>query len=229
VKILSGSHKGQIAQIKDYVYEKTGSENIIHIGGEVLLNIEEDTSGNIKNATIYEIARHKPLLMLIATFMILLIILGGVKGFKSIITLMLTAFSIVKILIPLIMKGLNPVPVTVFISLVIIVVNLTLVSGKNRKTLTAIIGTSGGLIIASVIAYSMTYTLRLKGLTLEDIQTIISVTSNMKFNFSGLLFSAILLGALGAVMDVSISIASALWELIDRQPEIINRYIEPAA
>lgn len=92
--------------------------------------------------------------------------------------------------------------------------------GKNRKTLSAIIGTSIGLLIAGVLSAIVTYQINLKGLGDEEMQMLIYMTKNINFSFSGLFLSGILLGALGAVMDVSISIVSAICEIINVNPNM---------
>ena len=113
-----------------------------------------------------------------------------------------------------------PESVAIVICIFLIVVNLTIISGRNKKTLAAIIGTSGGVVIAGLIATFSNSILRISGLTDDEMQTIIYTVQNASFNFSGLLFAEIIMGALGAVMDTSVSIASSIKEIKDAKPDM---------
>lgn len=218
VKITSGTMKGKIITVQNSVNgnindESSNTQNFARVGDDVLVNLDHYKSGDSKTAYIYEIVRYKYLYELGAVFILLLIIIGGLKGLKSVITLAITGFCIIKILIPLIMNGFNPITVSVALCILLTVINLTIISGKNNKTLAAIIGTCGGVIIAGVIAIISNKILRITGLTDDEMQTIIYTVKNSNFNFSGLLFAEIIMGALGAVMDTGVSIASSISEI----------------
>lgn len=159
-----------------------------------------------------------PLLYLIVFFLGSLLVVGGIKGLKAIFTLAFTIFAVIKILLPMILNGYNPVFVSVGICAVVIVVTLLVVSGVNKKTLSAIIGTLGGVIIAGFLALFTGYMACLTGLGNEESIHLILYSRNI--NFRGLLFAGIIIGALGAVMDVGISVASSMYEVQLRNPKI---------
>ncbi|OAA84001.1 YibE/F-like protein [Clostridium ljungdahlii] len=225
VKIISGSLKGKVitvqnfagGQIKD---EGSSTQSFAKVGDEVLVNIQYDSKNNVKKAYIYEIVRYKYLYGLAAFLIILLIAIGGLKGFKSVITLAITGIVVIKVLIPLILQGFNPMAVSIAVCIFVTVVNLLIISGKNEKTLAAIIGTSGGVLIAGAIAFFSNSIMMLNGLTDDQMQSIIYTSQNANFNFSGLLFAGIIMGALGAVMDVSMSIASSIMEIKEVKPDM---------
>lgn len=220
VKITSGSHKGEEVTVENIVNETTKAQGMVGTGSNVLLHIDEGKDGKIKDAYIYEIMRSNDLMWLTIVFALFLVLVGGKKGLKSVLTLGLTAIAVIKILIPLILMGFNPIIVTVIICISVIIISIIILCGKNKKALSAIIGTAGGLLIAGLIAMMMTHRMALKGLGDEESQMLIYATHNPDFNFSGLLFSGILLGALGAVMDVSISIASSMFEIVNVNKDI---------
>ncbi|URZ07324.1 YibE/F family protein [Clostridium felsineum] len=219
VKILNGDYKGKVIRLENLVNEKTAHETLTKKGDEVLINIDEDSKGNISSAYIYDVVRYKFVYGLMIAFVILLCVVGGKKGIKSVIALAITAFAVLKVMIPLIIAGFNPTVVSIVICIIVSTINLIIISGKNKKTLAAIIGTSGGLILSALIATFSILTLRLSGLTDEEEQMIIYISQNTSFNFSGLLFAGILMGALGAVMDIGMSIASSINELHETHKE----------
>ncbi|MDD3224656.1 MAG: YibE/F family protein [Clostridium sp.] len=219
VKITTGDHKGQIIYVDNLINDKTYDETTAHTGDDVLLSITENDNGSIKSSYIYELDRYEYIYMLFFAFAILLIIIGGKKGLKAVATLIFTALAIFKIMVPLIVSGANPILVSVILCIGISIINLLIISGKNKKTFAAIIGTIGGVLIAAVIAAVLGSKLNLTGMTDEEIQMMIYIVQNADFNFRGLMFAGILMGALGAVMDVSMSIASSINEIKEHRPE----------
>lgn len=159
-----------------------------------------------------------PLLYLTIFFLGSLIIVGGIKGVKAIFTLVFTIFTVMKILLPMILNGYDPVLVSVGICAIVIVVTLFVISGINQKTLAAIIGTLGGICIAGFSALLFGHMADLSGLGNEE--SIHLVLYSRHIDFRGLLFAGIIIGALGAVMDVGMSVSSSMYEIQLRNPEI---------
>ncbi|EPY2271829.1 YibE/F family protein [Clostridium sporogenes] len=228
VKILNGKYKDKVIDMDNLVSDKTYHETYAKKGNEVLINIEEDNKDNIKKAYIYEVVRYKYLKGIIILFLVLLSLLGGMQGIRSVLALLITTYSVFKILIPLIMSGFNPILVSIIICIGVSILNLLIISGKNKKSLAAIIGTLGGVMVAGIIALISSNILEVIGLTDEEAQMLIYITGNPKFNFRGLLFSGILMGALGAVMDISMSIASSMKEVKINNPEISKKQLVKA-
>ncbi|WP_084116449.1 YibE/F family protein [Clostridium acidisoli] len=218
VKITSGDHKGEILTLDNLINDKTYRETTANKGDNVLVNITENANGTVKSAYIYELDRYEYLYLLILVFIVLLGVVGGIKGLKSVLALFLTGVVILKILIPLIIAGFNPTSTSIILCIGISIINLLIIGGKNKKTLAAIIGTIGGVLIAAIIGIYVSSKLNLTGLTDEEIQMTIYIAQNAQFNFRGLMFAGILMGALGAVMDVSISIASSINEVEENNP-----------
>ncbi|MCY6370765.1 YibE/F family protein [Clostridium ganghwense] len=221
VKVLinTGNHKGESIIILNSVDTSMSNDFLLHKGDEILISIEE-TDGNIVKAYMYEYARDKYLLYLVLGFVVLMILIGGIKGLKSIFTLGVTVLAILKLLPTLLLRGYDPIKTSVVMSVGIIIFTLLVVSGSNRKTVASIIGTSCGVAIAGVIAKIVGDLTKLSGYGTEESQMLMYIPQNIKFDYKGLLFAAILMGALGAIMDISMSIASAMNEIDDANPNI---------
>lgn len=218
VEITKGPHKGQVV----YVENRIDSSMVLNLHlkekDKVLLYVVEE-GGKIK-AEVSDLQRDHILLILVGLFLLALILVGRLKGFKSFLMLLLTGVVIWKIYIPAILKGMNPILFSILSLTVVTVVTLIFIVGFNKKTLVAIIGTLGGLLIAGVIALISGYLMQLTGLGNEEAQMLRYSEASMHLDFRGLLFSGILIGALGAVMDVSMSIASSLYEMHQLNPVI---------
>jgi uncharacterized membrane protein len=125
-----------------------------------------------------------------------------------------------KFMIPFIIKGFNPIFVSAISCFIITVATLLIVSGINKKSFAAILGTLSGVFIAASIAYGAGTLARLSGLSSEEAIMLMYLPIDVELNLKGILFAGILIGTLGAVMDVSMSIASSMHEIKEVKPEI---------
>ena len=217
VRVTSGQHAGQMLIVPHILMDHPGYDiNVAH-GDEVILYIEPD-GDNIGNAYIADYARDKKLLYLAIVFMLLLAIIGGLKGVKSIISLAITGVGIFLVLLPLIFNGYNPISTTVLVSAAVATVTLTIIGGISTKTLSAIIGTTGGVLVAGILAFFVGTGAQLTGFSDDEMHMLMFIPQQVNFDFRGILFAGMIIGALGAVMDVGMSVASAVEEIKKANP-----------
>lgn len=220
IKILKGNHKGEVYKIRNVIETIDVYHIIVEEKDKVLLNMIEDENGELVSIHIYERDREFYVYLLIFLFVISLAIIGGKKGIKSAITLFLTGVLIIKVLLPLILYGFNPVVFTILICTLIIIITFIVINGINKKTITAILGTLGGVLIAGILSQIVGTGAKITGLAGEHAKTLAFLHKNNNLDFKGILFAAIIIGALGAVMDVCMSIASSMSEIIEIKPNI---------
>lgn len=211
LKILTGEYKDEIVEIENMLPKNIAYRIEVEKGDLVVLAMEE-IEGE-RQIYIADFSRNGVLKILVAIFLFLLIIIGKSKGVKSVITISLTMFLIFKVLIPGILKGYNPLYLSIIIASIITILTIIIVSGFTKKSYAAIIGTIIGVIIAAVVSIIVGNTITITGMMPDEAGMILYLPQNIKFNFNDLLFSGILLGALGAVMDVAMSIASSIQEI----------------
>jgi uncharacterized membrane protein len=228
VKIISGKHKGEVLIVDNLINDKDNDRNSIesynvHKGDELFLEFEEDNSGKIINPYIYDFVRYKYLAVVAFIFIALLIVIGGKKGIKSLLTLLLTVFAIIKVLIPIILKGVNPELPTIFICIILLTINFLIVSGFNKKSLGAILGTTLGLSTSGILLFISGNMLRVTGINDEDAQTLTAIGMGNTINFKGIFFTCVMLGCLGAIMDIGITISSAMYEMKRNNPSISDK------
>ncbi len=221
IRITSGKFKNNYVRVENYIDGYNDAFNIrVSEGSGVLLYIEETQDGAIQNAYVAEILRDRYLLWLVIAFVVVLVVVGRMKGVKAVITLVLTFVAVLRILLPAILRGHNPILISVLICIAITIVTLTIISGFNKKTFSAIIGTAGGFIIAGAIALLVGFGARLTGFGTEESRMLLFIPQNIDFNYQGILFAGIIIGALGAIMDVGISVSSSMHEIKEANPSI---------
>jgi uncharacterized membrane protein len=220
IEILSGPLKGENF-ITDNVKDPNLPYNIdVEKGQKVVLYLVLDESNQLVEGYVTERARDSILLVLLVFFIGLLVLIGGLKGFRALIALTLTMLAILKILLPAILLGYSPILVSILISIGVILVSIPLIAGWNKKAVSAIVGTFSGVLIAGILAYVVSVLAGLTGLSMDEASMLSYIPQNIELNFVGLLFATNILGALGAVMDVAVSISSAIWELKQVNPAL---------
>jgi len=222
VRVLTGEFKGKVIEVEDLRPNNPAYSRPIKPGDHVLVGLDIQDNG-IASAHIAELARDRHLLFLLILFIVALIVIGGKKGFKAFIALVITGIALIKLMLPAILAGINPIAVTVLFSIVIATITLLIVGGFQAKSAAAIVGTAGGVLLAGLIAFSVGSLIRLTGLTDEEAQMLLYIPQQIQFDFQGLLFAGIIIGALGAVMDVAISVASSIEEIARANDDLSPR------
>ena len=162
---------------------------------------------------IVDYDRLPAMLFLLLGFAALLILFGGMTGLKALLVLLFAVLLIAKGLIALILLAPSHIILwTILIGAVITLATQLIVSGRNVKAAAAIIGTIGGILVASLLAVLAIHFTYLTGVS-EEQAGMLKALYLKDVDFRELLFSGIVLGALGAVMDVAVSIASAQYEM----------------
>ncbi|NLG87611.1 MAG: YibE/F family protein [Clostridiaceae bacterium] len=227
VMITEGEHRGKTivaehsanAYFSDYEYYR------LKKGDSVFVTYNTDERGRITDAYVTDLVREGYIYFLLVLFFLLILVLGRGQGFKTILTLIFTVFVVIKVLIPLILKGFPPVITAVVLCSGVIIVCFVVISGWRIKTLAAVLGTVAGVITAGAFALIIGSAARLTGLAQEETVMLMNIPQEVRFNFQGLLFAGIIIGAMGAVMDVGMSIASSLNEIRENNPEINFRQL----
>ncbi len=163
-----------------------------------------------------EYVRTDALFILGFIFAALLIVYGRKKGFQTLISLVFTVLAIFMVFIPAVLSGQNIYVWTIVICLFITVMTLVTVSGVNVKTQAAIIGCMSGIFGAAVLVLIMDQFLSLTGVVDEDSIYLLLMNPDKPIDLKGIFFGAIIIGAMGAIMDVSMSISSALYEINEK-------------
>lgn len=212
--LTSGEQKHetvQITQTIDPMYQYEQRE--IAVGDEIVVtNITE--YGELGSSWFYcEHSRTSGLVFLITLFFILILLIGRKKGLLTILSLCFTVLSIFFVYIPSILAGKNIYTTTIVIVLFIVLMSLVFLNGINKKTLCAIVGNICGVLIAGLLAIIMNNVLDVTGIVDQDYLFLKFLNADVTLDLKALVWGSIIIGALGAVMDVSMSIASAMNEL----------------
>jgi uncharacterized membrane protein len=220
LKIIDGRKKGE-----KHVVEFKGDDNMprgmfYQVNDIVFTGISK--TGNASEfdyVSIYDVDNTKGIAALGFILLISILAVGRIKGVLSMLSLVTTIILLFYLLIPLTLKGKSPLPMAVGISLFSIILTIPIILGFQKKTFAAIAGASSGVIIATLLALFSGWIIRITGIVTNEMLTVF-YASSIDIDLKGLALSAIIISALGAIMDVCISIASATEEIFRVNPEI---------
>ena len=212
-RVTSGPDTGQEVVIINRTMDRSFYNIAVQPGDRVILALMTDPSGK----TSYNIAdfeRSNGLLWLIGLFVVMLLLFGRGVGLRAVFvigaSLVILYFGFVG---QVLNGGINVLLLTFIVAVLISAITLFSVSGgREPKTWAAFGGTLGGVVAAGILAGAAVKFLHLTGLSSEEAM-ILKATVLKHVDFQGILFAGVILGALGAVMDVAISIASAQQEV----------------
>lgn len=210
VKILDGPYVENQYEITNNVSRLYNT--VVKKGDKVIVAMYF-MDNKLNDVAISSFKRSTSLSIMVILFLLVILLVGGFKGLKSIIALLFTMICVIFLMVPLMLRGVSAIISAIIIAIISTSITLVLVSGTNKKTLSAIIGTLIGVLIAGLLAYIFGETTNLSGINMSEAESImyIAETTNLKIN--GILFAGILVSALGAVMDVAMSISSSIFEI----------------
>ena len=209
VKILSGKSKNKILDATSFSGNLYGADCVV--GMKVLVSISEHNGDT--SVSVYSYYRANIIYVYIGLFLIMLWVIGGKKGLKSAIGLIFTFICIMFIFLPMLYKGYSPFLAAVINIILISIVCLYLIDGLTKKSISAMLGTIIGVIISGVCAALFGHMAKISGYNVSEVEELIFIASNTKLQVGGILFAGILIASLGAIMDVSMSIASTINEI----------------
>ena len=207
LRIDSGSAEGTEATITHRTLNNPAFDIHPQEGDNIIVRDENDTYA------IVDYDRLPAMLFLLLGFAALLTLFGGMTGLKALLVLLFAVLLIAKGLIAFILFAPSHILLwTILIGAVITLATQLIVNGRNVKSAGAIIGTIGGILVAGLLAVLAIHFTYLTGVS-EEQAGMLKALYLKDVDFRELLFSGIVLGALGAVMDVAVSIASAQYEM----------------
>lgn len=162
------------------------------------------------------------IVVLLIILFLLMYAVGRDRGVRSFFTLCLN-FLIFFIMVVLIANKLNPLIVTIVICIVISSITLFYINGLNKKTMSSLISVTIVVLFTTLITYKMGMGAKIQGFGKEQYDSISSLSLYIKLNFSTIVICEILIGLLGAVIDVSISISSSMNELYNTNSSITKK------
>lgn len=206
-KVLEGKGKGLVVPV--HVPPEYGQA----VGVGTVIKVIYDPA-QLSQGTPYlfwDIERGWPLVMLGIVYVVLVGAVAGRRGLFAVVGLLASTVVLVGFIVPALMSGSSPLLVTLVGASAMLFVSVYMAHGVTIRTTTALLGTFIGLAITVGLALWGVRAATLSGATSEDALTVFSYFPDL--SLSALLTCGIVIAGLGALNDVTITQASAVWEL----------------
>lgn len=220
VEIIEGGDKGKQF---DYQYQlanqpKTLDKQKLQVGQKVVV-VKVVLPDGTADYYVSEVYRMPVVIWVFLLFLLLAIICAGWKGVTSIIGLGFSLLVIVKFIVPQIVAGHSPLLITVVGGLFIMIFSLYFAHGFNKRTTIALAGTSITIVLAAIMSIGVVSAAKLFGLGSEEAITLLQ-GSLKNIDLQGLFLSAILIGALGVLDDITTAQSATVEEIHRANPKL---------
>lgn len=219
IEVTSGQYKGSTMSAINYLGALYGTH--LKEGDSIVVSIYT-SDGTVNNITVYEYNRTIPVLIILGLFVLVTVLIGKDRGAQSLLGLLITVICLIYILIPLLMRGFPTLLTTFFICVYVAFFSFILLGGVNKKTMCACIGTICGLALAVLFGLFAQTIIKVHGMRMGDyVDALLQLKqAGIPLKLRGLLIAGTMISALGAVMDVAMSISSAMQELTVVNPNL---------
>lgn len=215
VEIHEGTYEDQEVSITNYL---SNTLNIkVSEGQRVIVCV--DQPGNAETYfTIFNYDRSGSLVVILGIFVLGMLLVGGMKGLRAVESLVFTMIMILFFLVPGIYHGMQVIPMTIIVLLIVVVCAVFLLNGLEKKTLLFAASTMTGLLIAAGFCAVCQSLLHINGYNFSEVESLLLISQSTGLEVKHLLFAGVLISSMGAVMDVGVSIVSALTEVKKANP-----------
>jgi len=208
-RITRGARRGEVVTAEHFFSSTVLEDEKLEVGDRIVL-VHDSFDGRYFFANFN---RFDSIVVLGVAFLAIVILFGRLKGFNGIVALGFTCMAIFLVFVPAIISGRNIYVATIVVCVFSIVSTLSLVIGPNKKALSAMLGCFGGVLLAGVLMLIMDAVLGLSGVLDSETRNLLFLPTENPINLRALIFAGVILGAVGAIVDISMSIASSLWEV----------------
>ena len=222
VRVKTGRYAGQQMMADNTVGPIYGRP--MAVGDGVTVGLSTYADGTVR-CYIYEYNRFPGLLLVIGAFLAVTVLVGGKVGIKSLVSLGLTVAALIFVLLPLLLRGWPTILTTFLISVLVTAATFVILGGVDKKTVCACLGTLAGIALATLFGMVAQAVLAIDGYRQEYAEALLQLrqTGESTIGITGLVTAGVIVSALGAVMDVAMSISSAVQELTRVNPELTAR------
>nr|WP_312292249.1 YibE/F family protein [Clostridium chromiireducens] len=215
--ILNGIYKGKTVELNNISSFSQANDLNLKVNDEVFISITDNDNLQINSAKILEFKRDTYVIYILNIFIVLIIIIGRFKGFKSLVSVVVNILILLAV-IKLFTQGSDLLFLSIIASILFVTLSILIVSGLNKKTVSAIAGTLIGTLLSVLIAGIVIKLNNWSGIHFEEMEFLTHPPEKI-------FFIELIIGTLGGIMDIAISISSAIEELYAKNPNIQRKAV----
>ncbi|MBQ8413215.1 MAG: YibE/F family protein [Lachnospiraceae bacterium] len=218
IKLLNGDFEGYEAIGVNLLRGSLEQDKIFEVGDKALVVVSH--KGDIINSvTMIDHYRIPGEIIMAICFMVFLILFAGKTGIRAIFSFLLTILTLWKVLVPLYLKGWNPIWVGLIITLFLTAIIISLVYGFDKRSASAVAGSFLGILVTCLLGIFFTDAFKIHGAVMSYSESLL-YAGYQSLNLTQIFMASIFIGASGAIMDLAVDITSAVKEVVDKKPDI---------
>ena len=218
LEVLDGIFKGRTVEGVNMLNGSLEQDKLFVPGDKALVVISYD-GDEVLSVTMTDHDRSTGELVLAALFILLLVAFAGRTGLRAVLSFVVTVLCLWKILVPLYLKGCNPIWVGLLVTLLLTVLIIALVYGFDRRCLAAVSGSFLGVLVTCVLGLVFTDLFKIHGAVMAYSESLL-YSGYQDLSLTQIFMAAIFIGASGAIMDLSVDITSAVYEVVEKRPDL---------
>ena len=218
LEILDGMFQGQTVSGVNMLNGSLEQDKVFQPGDKALVVVSHD-GDTITNVTMSDHYRLSWELVMAIGFAIFLILFAGPTGVRAIASFVLTVLTLWKVLVPLYLKGYNPIWIGLAITLFLTVLIIALVYGFDRRCWAAVSGSFLGILVTCVLGVLFIDLFQIHGAVMSYSESLL-YSGYQDLNLTQIFMASIFIGASGAIMDLSVDITSAVYEVVEKRPDL---------
>lgn len=216
--VREGMFKGRIITGVNFLSGSLESDTVFKPGDKAYVTISHD-GDTVTRAIMTDHFRLGKEMVLVLIFLGVLVIFAGRQSVQTIFSFVITVLVIWKILVPCYLKGIDPLGLGIVIAAFLTVSIIFFVFGIDVRTLVASGGAMLGIGAAAVLGIIFTGWMNLHGAIMPASESLL-YAGYQHLDLTRIYMAAIFLGASGSMMDLSVDITSAVWEVVEKKPSI---------
>ena len=219
VVFRNGLFQGKTVTAINLLQGSLEQDKLFSVGDKAQVVVSYDGE-TIKRVTMIDYFRVPGELWLAGLFILFLIVFAGRTGVRAILSFALTVLAIWKLLVPLYLNGYNPIWVGLLITLLLTTLIIALVFGFDNRCAAAVSGSFLGILVTCVLGIIFTDLFKIHGAVMSYSESLL-YAGFQHLNLTQIFMASIFLGSSGAVMDLSVDITSAVYEVVEKKPDIM--------
>lgn len=218
VKILTGPFRGQVVDSVNLFKGILEFDKVFQEGDKALVVIDHQGREILSVNTIDHYRLHLEA-FLFFLFLAALVTTAGWTGVKAMVSFLFTTLVIWKLLLPGLLRGWDPVLLSLVVVSAIVACTCFLVAGLSRRGFAAFLGALSGLVLACILSLLFGEAFKLHGAVMPFTETLL-YSGYGHLDITKIFLAGVFVACTGAVMDVSVDVATAIAEVVNKRPNI---------
>ena len=218
LELLGGLFQGEVATGVNMLNGSLEQDKIFAPGDKAMVVVSYQ-GDKILSVTMTDHYRINMELVLAVLFVAFLILFAGRTGVRAIVSFLLTVLALWKVLVPVYLKGYNPIYVGLLVTLVLTLLIIALVYGFDRRCAAAVSGAFLGILVTCLLGIIFTDLFKIHGAVMSYSESLL-YAGYQDLNLTKIFMASIFIGSSGAVMDLAVDICSAVNEVVEKRPDI---------